>query len=76
MLESAEFVGSFETKQYVYMIARETTSGCSSAGDVDSGTVLRARVMRVCKSDRGAGAQHIYRNRNRWTSFVKVRLRA
>jgi len=86
MLEGAQFVAAFESNEHVYMVAREAPAprDCQRASSsVDRISIesnhrirdesMRARVMRVCKSDKGAGATtHNYRNQNKWTSFIKV----
>uniref|UniRef100_A0A0N5B0A8 Sema domain-containing protein n=1 Tax=Syphacia muris TaxID=451379 RepID=A0A0N5B0A8_9BILA len=66
ILDSPNFVGSFEHGDYVYFWFREWA--------VESNTFDRevyARVARMCKNDRGGNTPTA---RNRWTTFLKARL--
>uniref|UniRef100_A0A0N5AIK0 Sema domain-containing protein n=1 Tax=Syphacia muris TaxID=451379 RepID=A0A0N5AIK0_9BILA len=66
ILDSPNFVGSFEYGKYVYFWFREWAA--------ESNTFDRevyARVARICKNDRGGRGPTA---RNRWTTFLKARL--
>jgi len=64
-LNDPQFVGSFESGEFVYFIFRE-----SAVEYINCGKVVYSRIARVCKSD--SGGVHILKDN--WTSFLKARL--
>jgi semaphorin 6 len=64
-LNSPDFVGSFEHKDFVYFFFRER-----AVEHTNCGKTVFSRVARVCKNDRGGPNKSKYS----WTSFLKARL--
>uniref|UniRef100_A0A6B2EKI6 Putative semaphorin n=1 Tax=Phlebotomus kandelakii TaxID=1109342 RepID=A0A6B2EKI6_9DIPT len=64
-LNDPQFVGSFETGEFVYFIFRET-----AVEYINCGKVVYSRIARVCKND--PGGSHILKDN--WISFLKARL--
>ncbi|ERL96077.1 hypothetical protein D910_00963 [Dendroctonus ponderosae] len=64
-LNDPEFVGSFETTQFVYFLFRET-----AVEYLNCGKIVYSRIARVCKNDQGGHTML----RDNWTTFIKARL--
>ena len=64
-LAQPDFVGSFETDAYIYLLFRE-----SAIEYMNCGKAVYSRIARVCKSDRGGA--HVLKDS--WTTFLKARL--
>ncbi|XP_037090869.1 semaphorin-5B-like [Pollicipes pollicipes] len=62
LLSSPQFVGSFESGDFVYFVFREDAVDLPSCGKR-----VYSRIGRVCKNDRGS-------RRGTWTTFLKARL--
>ncbi|XP_037090829.1 semaphorin-5B-like [Pollicipes pollicipes] len=62
LLSTPQFVGSFETRDFVYFVFREDAVEYMSCGKR-----MYSRIARVCKNDRG-------NRRGTWTTFLKARL--
>ncbi|XP_043476024.1 semaphorin-5A [Leptopilina heterotoma] len=64
-LNDPQFVGSFETEEYVFFLFRET-----AVEYINCGKRIYSRIARVCKND--PGGQTLMRDT--WTTFSKSRL--
>lgn len=64
-LSQPNFVGSFETKDFIYFLFRET-----AVEYINCGKAIFSRIARVCKKD-SRGSQVLKDN---WTTFLKARL--
>ncbi|XP_014488967.1 PREDICTED: semaphorin-5B isoform X2 [Dinoponera quadriceps] len=64
-LNDPQFVGSFETEDYVYFLFRET-----AVEYINCGKRIYSRIARVCKHDRGGQIMM----KEAWTTFRKARL--
>ncbi|XP_069679507.1 semaphorin 5c [Periplaneta americana] len=64
-LNEPQFVGSFETSNFVYFLFRE-----SAVEYINCGKIIYSRIARVCKND--SGGQFMLKDN--WTTFVKARL--
>ncbi|KAL3289509.1 hypothetical protein HHI36_022926 [Cryptolaemus montrouzieri] len=64
-LNEPQFVGSFETKQFVYFVFRE-----AAVEYMNCGKIVYSRIARVCKND--VGAHNLYGDI--WSTFIKARL--
>ncbi|XP_020295155.1 semaphorin-5A isoform X2 [Pseudomyrmex gracilis] len=65
-LNDPQFVGSFETEDYVYFLFRE-----SAVEYINCGKKVYSRIARVCKNDRGGIAKWL---KDVWSTFSKARL--
>lgn len=63
-LNEPEFVGSFETNQFVYFVFRE-----AAIEYINCGKAIYSRIARVCKNDIGG-----LMNKKIFSSFIKARL--
>lgn len=66
--QSANFVLTFETQNYVYFVFRESSVEVQTCGGNEE--KIYARIARVCKNDQGG--QHFLKDN--WTTFLKARL--
>ncbi|XP_021914247.1 semaphorin-5A-like isoform X2 [Zootermopsis nevadensis] len=64
-LNEPQFVGSFETSDYVYFLFREV-----AVEYINCGKIVYSRIARICKNDNG-GKVFL---RDNWTTFLKARL--
>ena len=64
-LAQPNFVGSFETNDFVYFVFRET-----AVEYINCGKAVYSRIARVCKSDKGGTSVR----KDSWTTFLKARL--
>ncbi|XP_044765447.1 semaphorin-5B isoform X1 [Coccinella septempunctata] len=64
-LNQPQFVGSFETNDFVYFVFRE-----AAVEYMNCGKIIYSRIARVCKND--MGAHNLYGDI--WTTFIKARL--
>lgn len=64
-LNEPQFVGSFETSDFVYFLFRE-----SAVEYINCGKIIYSRIARICKND--SGGQLMFKDN--WTTFVKARL--
>lgn len=64
-LNQPQFVGSFETNDFVYFVLRE-----AAVEYMNCGKIIYSRIARVCKND--IGAHNLYGDI--WTTFIKARL--
>jgi len=63
-LSKPDFVGSFETNDFVYFVFRET-----AVEYINCGKIVYSRIARVCKNDKGALVL-----KDNWTTYLKARL--
>lgn len=66
--QSANFVLTFETSNFVYFLFREASVEYQTCGGNDE--QIYSRIARVCKNDQGG--QHFLKDN--WTTFLKARL--
>jgi semaphorin 5 len=64
-LNDPQFVGSFETENFVYFLFRET-----AVEYMNCGKTIYSRIARVCKNDSGGHTML----KDNWTTFLKARL--
>ena len=64
-LAQPDFVGSFETEDFVYFLFRE-----AAVEYMNCGKAVYSRIARVCKNDKGGS--HVLKDN--WTTFLKARL--
>ena len=64
-LAQPDFVGSFETEDFIYFLFRE-----AAVEFMNCGKAVYSRIARVCKSDQGGSLVL----KDNWTTFLKARL--
>ncbi|RZC38554.1 semaphorin-5A, partial [Asbolus verrucosus] len=64
-LNEPQFVGSFETDNFVYFLFRE-----AAVEYMNCGKIIYSRIARVCKNDSGGHTML----KDNWTTFLKARL--
>ncbi|XP_064215610.1 semaphorin-5B [Tribolium castaneum] len=65
LLNDPQFVGTFETENFVYFLFRET-----AVEYMNCGKTIYSRIARVCKNDPGGHTML----KDNWTTFLKARL--